>query len=75
MLMWSKRRMQSQICGREAGDTRSWVGGGLVGTAEGSDVARSEGRVPPPQEADVNASRSPKRVDKIRFIVLFPSKV
>jgi hypothetical protein len=75
MLIWSKRRMQSQICGRDAGDTLSGFGEWLVGAAEGSDVGRIEGRSPLPQDVEVNARRSPKRMEKIRFIVLLPSKV
>jgi hypothetical protein len=75
MLIWSKRRTQSQICGRDAGATLSGAGEWTVGTAEGSDVARIEGISPLPQDVEVNARRRPKRMEKIRFIVLLPSKV
>jgi hypothetical protein len=73
MLIWSKRRTHLQIWGREAGDTRLGAGGRLVGVETASGV--TGGVALPPQEAKSKARRSPKKRQKLRFIVPFTSKV
>jgi len=53
----------------DAGDTRLGTGGRLVGVETASGVAS------PPQEAERQARRSPKKRERLRFIFPFTSKV
>jgi len=71
MLMWSKRRTQLHISGRDAGDTRFGAGGRLVGAESALGVAGSG--IPLPQETSKNARRSPNIIKrgKVEFILLF----
>jgi hypothetical protein len=82
--MWSKRRTQLQICGRDSGETRLGAGGGLVGaeavsvifcavSAEEAEFPfHGKNANPPPQEANAKTRIIPKRRKNFRFIFLFP---
>src|SRR5512147_1592260 len=81
MVIWSKRRTQLQIWGRDSADTRLGVGGRLVGTetvsvvssAESTpDAMAGENAAPPSHEAIARLRNSPKKRRNFRFIFCSP---
>jgi len=65
---------QFQICGREEADTRSGTGAESVGMWVGGSGVTG-GVVPPPQEANASARKSPRKTENIRFSFLFTPTV